>query len=142
MVLEHWGGDAPLLARVRLVEPSAFMKVSALGVEEQRVNVIADFVDPPEKWRALGDGFRVEARIIISEAENVLQIPVGALFREGEDWAVFVADARRAVLRRVKVGRRNEFQAEILDGLEGRESVIVHPSDKVGDGVSVRRRSS
>jgi HlyD family secretion protein len=140
ILLEHWGGDAPLLARVRLVEPSAFLKISALGVEEQRVNVIADFVDPPEKWRALGDGFRVEARIVISEGADVLQIPVGALFRDGTEWAVFVAANKRAALRRITLGRRNELQAEILAGLTEGETVIVHPGDKVRDGVPIRRR--
>ena len=142
ILLEHWGGDAPLHARVRLVEPSAFMKVSALGVEEQRVNVIADLVDPPEKWRSLGDGFRVEARIIVSEGENILQIPVGALFRRGGDWAVFTTRPGRAMLRTVKIGRRNDQQAEVVDGVTEKETVIVHPGDKVRDGVAIKPRSN
>lgn len=140
ILLEHWGGDAPLHARVRLVEPSAFMKVSALGVEEQRVNVIADFTDPPAMWRTLGDGFRVEARIIVSEGASVLQIPVGALFRRGNDWAVFVADGGKAELRTVKIGRRNDQQAEVIEGLKEKDTIVVHPGDKVRDGVAIKPR--
>ncbi len=93
VIVEHWGGDAPLLGRVRMVEPAAFLKISALGVEEQRVNVIADFVDPPENRATLGDAYRIEARIVISEADNVLKVSAGALFRHGEEWAVFAASA-------------------------------------------------
>jgi HlyD family secretion protein len=136
--LENWGGDRALLARVRLVEPSAFMKVSALGVEEQRVNIIADFVDPPEQWRALGDGYRVEARIVISEADAVLKVPVGAIFRRESGWAVFTAERGRARLRAVTIGRRNEREAELLAGMTERQSVIAHPGDKVRDGIAIR----
>ena len=142
VLVEHWGGEAPLLGRVRLVEPSAFLKVSALGVEEQRVNVIADFVDPPEKRPTLGDAYRIETRIVISEAENVLKIPVSALFRRDEEWAAFVADHGRAILRPVTIGRRNELEAEILSGLKENESVLVHPSDKIQNRTRVRERKS
>jgi HlyD family secretion protein len=117
VLVEHWGSDAPLLGRVRLIEPAAFLKISALGVEEQRVNVIADFVDPPEKRRALGDAYRIEARIVISEADNVLKVPAAALFRRGEEWAVFVADHGRASLRAIKIGRRNDLEAEVVGGV-------------------------
>ena len=89
VLLEHWGGDEPLNGQVRLVEPSAFTKISTLGVEEQRVNVIVDLVDPPQQREALGDGFRVEARIVVAEAADVLKAPTSALFRVGDDWAVF-----------------------------------------------------
>jgi HlyD family secretion protein len=138
--LEHWGGDAPLLGRVRLVEPSGFLKISALGVEEQRVNVIVDFAEPVEKRPTLGDAFRVEARIVIWQGDDVLKLPVGALFREGDDWAVFVVTDGRAKLRRVKIGQRNDLEAEVTDGLAPETKVIVHPSDKVRDGGSVRLR--
>jgi HlyD family secretion protein len=116
--------------------------VSALGVEEQRVNVIADFVDPPEKRPTLGDAYRIEARIVISEAENVLKIPVSALFRRGEEWAAFVADHGRAVLRPVRIGRRNELEAEILSELKENEPVLVHPSDKIQNRTRIRERKS
>ncbi len=132
--IEDWGGDAPLAARVRRVEPSGFTKISALGVEEQRVNVIADFA---EAVPALGDGYRVEARIVVWEGADVLQVPGSALFRRGDAWHVFVLEAGRARLRRVEVGRRATFETEIRDGLEPGETVILHPSDRVADGVRV-----
>lgn len=142
VLVEHWGGDAPLLGRVRLIEPAAFLKVSALGVEEQRVNVIADFVDSPEMYRALGDAYRIEARIVISEADNILKVPAAALFRRGEEWAVFVADHGRAVLRPVKIGRRNDLEAEVLGGVNENETVLVHPSDKIQDMTRIQERKS
>lgn len=137
VLVEHWGGDAPLLGRVRLIEPSAFLKISALGVEEQRVNVIADFIDPPEKRATLGDAYRIEARIVVSEADNVLKVPVGALFRRGEEWAIFVSERGRARLRPVKIGRRNDLEAEVLSGLEENENLITHPNDKLRDGAKI-----
>jgi HlyD family secretion protein len=131
VMLEHWGGDEPLLGQVRLVEPSGFMKRSALGVEEQRVNVIIDFVDPPEKRLRLGDAYRVEARIVIWSKDNVLKVPSGSLFRRGEDWAVFVIEEGRAQLRRVEVGRSNALETEVIAGLEEGTQVILHPGDKI-----------
>ena len=137
--LEQWGGQQRLLGRVRLVEPSAFTKVSALGVEEQRVWVIID-LDRGQKPSTLADGFRVEARIVVWEQEDVFQVPTGALFRSGDDWAVFVAENGRAQLRVIKLGQRNSLQAQVLDGLNADTQVILHPSDKVRDGVRVRSR--
>jgi HlyD family secretion protein len=142
VLVEHWGGDAPLLGRVRLIEPAAFLKISALGVEEQRVNVIADFVDSPKTYRALGDAYRIEARVVISEAHDVLKVPVAALFRRGEEWAVFVADHGRAVLRPVKIGRRNDLEAEVLSGVSENETVLVHPSDRIQNATRIRERKS
>ncbi len=132
--LEQWGGDAPLQGRVRLVEPAAFTKISALGVEEQRVNVIIDFVDPPQDRDGLGDGYRIEARITVWESPSVLAIPTGALFRHAGSWAVFTIDANRAGIRDVEIGHRNGEQAEVLSGLDEGESVVVYPSDRVHDG--------
>lgn len=140
VVLEHWGGDAPLHGRVRVIEPSGFTKVSALGVEEQRVNIIIDLDDEPAKRAALGDGYRVEARIVIWEAEDVLQVPAGALFRIGADWAVFVVGDDRAELRIVEVGRNNGVAAQILKGLKAGDNVILHPSDRITAGTSVVAR--
>lgn len=128
------GGDGGLRARVRLVEPSGFTKVSPLGVEEQRVNVIGDFVDPPGR---LGDRYRVEARIVLWEGEDVLKVPAGALFRASGGWAVFTVEDGRARLRGVQAGHRNPDQAEILAGLKEGAVVIVHPSDAVKDGARV-----
>lgn len=138
--LEHWGGGESLRGRVRLVEPAAFLKVSALGVEEQRVNVIVDFMDPPEKWRALGDGYRVEARIVIWEGDNVLKVPAGALFRHGNGWAVFRVEQGEAHVRPVRVGRSNGLETEVLEGLEENDRVILHPSDRIKEGTAVTPR--
>ena len=140
VLLEHWGGEKPLEGHVRLVEPAGFTKTSALGVEEQRVNVIIDF-RLPEKYRgAVGDAFRVEARIVIWEGRDVLQVPAGALFRHGDGWAVFVMEDGKAVLRPVKVGHNNGLEAEILGGLEAGERVVIHPGDKIKDGVAISPR--
>jgi HlyD family secretion protein len=135
--LERWGGEHPLEARVRLVEPSGFTKFSALGVEEQRVNVIADFVDPVEKRATLGDGFRVEARIVTWEGDHVLQVPAGSLFQRGNRWQTFVIVHGRARLREVEVGRSNGLATEVRGGLTEGERVVVYPGDKVSDGVRV-----
>lgn len=137
VILEQWGGPEPLLARVRLVEPAAFTKISALGVEEQRVYVIADLDAPPEKRPTLGDSYRVEARIVVWESASALRVPAGALFRRGGRWHTFVVADGRARLRRVEVGRSNGVQAEVLSGLAEGERVVMYPGDKVGDGVRV-----
>ena len=138
VVIENWGGPSPLRARVRMVEPYAFTKLSALGIEEQRVNVMADFVDSSE---GLGDGYRVDVRIVLWESPSVLQAPASALFRSGTDWAVFVVQAGRAQLRTVEVGHRNGSAAEITKGLEaGTEVVLYAPNDlRDGSRIAVRR---
>lgn len=139
--IERYGGGQPLDGRVRLIEPSAFTKISALGVEEQRVNVVIDLASSSDQWRTLGDGYRVEARIIVHEEQDAVKVPAGALFREGERWAVFVLDGGKAKKRVVEVGRRNGVEATVAKGLEVAELVVVYPSDAVKDGVRVRRRS-
>ncbi len=135
--LEQWGGAEPLAARVRWVEPSAFTKVSALGVEEQRVYVVVDFTDPLEKRPTLGDNYRVEARIVTWEANNLLTAPAGALFQRNGTWQCFVDDGGRARLRMIKVGHGNGIATEIVDGLSEGDRVIVYPGDKIADGVRV-----
>jgi HlyD family secretion protein len=135
VLVEHWGGEQALLARVRLVEPAAFTKISALGVEEQRVNVIADLVQPPP---TLGDGYRVEARIVVWQAEDVLQVPVSALSRCADAWCVFVVVNGAARRRQVAVGQRNGFAAEVRSGLRDGEAVILHPSEHIDDGSRVQ----
>ncbi len=143
-LIEHWGGDEVLEARVRRVEPSGFTKISALGVEEQRVNVILDFVDPRTAWGALGDGYRVEVAVVLWEDEDVLQVPTSALFRhrrDGEDaWAVFRVVDGEAVLTPVKVGHRTALAAEVVSGLSEGDTVVVHPSDSILDGTEVESR--
>lgn len=139
-VLERWGGEAPLQGRVRLVEPAAFTKISALGVEEQRVNVIIDFADPPEVRVGLGDAYRVEARIVVWESADVLKVPTGALFRHADSWAVFVIADGRAAARDVTIGKRNAQEAQVLSGLAEGETIVVYPSDKVRAGVRVEPR--
>ncbi|HEX9184873.1 MAG TPA: HlyD family efflux transporter periplasmic adaptor subunit, partial [Burkholderiales bacterium] len=127
-------GVPPLRAIVRLVEPAAFTKVSALGVEEQRVNIVFDFDGPLDKVWTIGDGFRVEAHIVTHRVEDAVKVPVGALFREGEGWAVFVADGSRAVKRSVKVPRRSGAEAMVEEGLRPGDRVVVYPSDALRDG--------
>ena len=147
--IERWGGDAPLAGKVRLVEPAAFTKISALGVEEQRVNVLIDIASPPERWRALGDGYRVGVRIVALARDDALRVPVSAVFPStrapaGEDgaraMAVFVVDGGRARLRTVEVGGRNGEDAWIVSGLRAGERVIVYPGDAVTDGGRVEAR--
>lgn len=132
--LEQWGGAAPLAARVRLVEPSAFTKVSALGVEEQRVYVVADFTDPLEQRPTLGDNYRVEARIVTWEHPDVLHVPSGALFQQAGATQTFVFAGGRARLRTVRAGHSNGVEVEILDGLRAGDQVVVYPGDQVTDG--------
>lgn len=135
--LHQWGGEKPLEGIVRVVEPSGFTKVSALGVEEQRVNVIIDLTEPRETYHGLGDGYRVDARIVVWEGEQVLKVPTGALFRNEGGWAVFVVESGRAELRRIRLGRRNGLEAQVLDGLDEHEQVIVYPGDRISDGARV-----
>ena len=140
ILLEYWGGPRPLEARVRLVEPAGFLKISALGVEEQRVWVIADFVSPRSEWQNLGDAYRVEARIVTWETNNAVNVPTGALFRQQDDWAVFKIQGNHAYLQRIQIGHRSENEAEVLGGIVEGDSVILHPSDRVSHGVALRRR--
>lgn len=138
--LEHWGGDRVLQGRVKIVEPSAFTKISTLGVEEQRVNVIVSLVDPPQERMELGDGFRVEARIVVAEAEEVLKVPTSALFRVGDKWAVYRAVDGVAYEQIVEIGLENGLEAEIRSGLSPGDSVIMHPGDEVSNGIKIRER--
>jgi len=140
VLFERWGGDSPLSGKVRVVEPTAFTKISSLGVEEQRVLVLADITSLPESWQSLGDGYRVEASFIIWEGKNVLQVPASALFRKGNGWAVFVMENKRARQRQVVVGHRNGLTAEIVSGLSEGELVIIHPDESIKDGTRVRLR--
>lgn len=137
VILEQWGGSAPLTARVRYIEPSAFTKISALGVEEQRVYVVADFLDPIEARAALGDNYRVEARVVTWENSAALRAPAGALFQRQGTWHAFVVDGGRARWRTVSVGKTNGVQAEVLKGLAEGERVVVYPGDKIADGARV-----
>jgi HlyD family secretion protein len=138
--IEQWGGEGTLHGRVRRVEPSGFTKISALGVEEQRVNTIIDFEGPPNDRRNLGDGYRVEVRIIVSSRQNVLKVPTSSLIRHGSDWAVYVVQDDRASRRVVQLGQRNGLEAEVTGGLNGDERIIAYPSDSVADGVKVVAR--
>jgi HlyD family secretion protein len=133
--LEGWGGNHPLRAKVRLVEPSGFTKISALGVEEKRVNVIADFIDPPD---GLGDGYRVEAQIVTWEASDVVKIPGSATFRDRDGWSAFVMGRGSARRRTVQIGHRNQAEAEITRGIAAGEQVILYPSNQLHDGDRVR----
>jgi HlyD family secretion protein len=137
---KRWGGEGTLEGMVRVVEPSGFTKISSLGVEEQRVLIIADITSTAEMWRMLGDGYRLEAHFVIWEGKDVLQVPASALFRAGNDWAVFVSEKGRAAKRFVEVGRQNGLAAEIISGLKANEKVIAHPDDAISDGTRIRNR--
>jgi HlyD family secretion protein len=140
VIIDRWGGEGTLAGRVQRVEPAGFLKISALGVEEQRVNVIVDFVDPREKRAALGDGFRVEVRVVIWEGADAITVPTASLFRRQGEWSVFVINGDVLKLRTVKVGQRNEQAAQILEGLSPGERVVAYPGESLSDGTKVRTR--
>lgn len=140
VIIENWGGDKPLAGKVLRVEPLGKTKVSALGIEEQRVDVVIDFTGPRARWEKLGHGFRVETRIVLWEADKVLKVPLSAVFRVGDRWAVFVAAGSRARRRIVQIGRRTSLEAVVAGGLKAGERVVVHPSDRIIDGVRVAQR--
>jgi len=137
-IIEQWGGDKTLDARVRRIEPAGFTKISALGVEEQRVNVILDFVNPAAAWAALGDAYRVEVRIVLWESPSVLLVATSALFRVGESWAVFTVEEDRARRVLVTLGHQTGQQAEVVSGLSEGARVILHPVDTLTDGARVK----
>ena len=136
--LEQWGGPVPLEGKVRLVEPAAFTKYSALGVEEQRVNVVVDITSPRESWRSLGDNFRVEARVITWESAGALKVPVSGLFRQGNAWAAFVVRAGKAVLVPVKAGKSSGAEIQVVEGLTEGDEVILYPGDRIKPGQRVK----
>jgi HlyD family secretion protein len=134
---ERWGGDTALEGVVRSVEPRATTEVSALGVEEQRVQVVAEIISSPGQWDRLGTGYRVLSRFVVWEGERVLQVPSGALFRTQDGWAAFAVEEGRASLRSVTVGVRSGLKTQVLDGLEEGQAVIVHPEASIEEGVLV-----
>jgi HlyD family secretion protein len=140
VLFERWGGEKPLEGRVRVIEPAGFTKVSSLGVEEQRVNVIVDFTSPSELRQKLGDGYRLDTTFIVWETKDALQVPASALFRRGDGWALFVVENGRAKLIDVEIGKRNGLSAEIVKGLSEGTFVITNPEDEVRDGVRVSMR--
>ena len=140
VLFDRWGGEQPLEGIVRIIEPVGFTKISALGVEEQRVLIISDFTSPADLWQRLGDSYRVEARFILWHQEDVLQVPASSLFRYQQGWAVFIIDGKRTKRREVKVGQRNGLLAQILEGVKEGETVINHPSDEVEEGRRVKVR--
>ncbi|MEC7521630.1 MAG: efflux RND transporter periplasmic adaptor subunit [Myxococcota bacterium] len=139
VIVERWGGD-PLDAHVRLIEPSAFTRTSALGVEEQRINVVIDLDSPGEAWQRLGDGYRVETQIVIWEEADVLRVPANAVFRHAGGWAVYAIEGGVARLTPVETGRRNGLEVQILGGVEEGDRLVAHPSDQVTDGTPVEAR--
>jgi len=140
VLIESWGGGPPLNGVVRRVEPFGFTKVSALGIEEQRVNVVIDFSDAPDRWARLGHGYRVEPRIVLAEAAAVLKVPQAALFREQGQWAVFVDDGGRAALRNVELGLENGLEAQVVKGLAAGERVVLQPGGRITAGVALKPR--
>jgi HlyD family secretion protein len=139
-LIKRWGGTEDITAQVRVVSPSGFTKISALGVEEQRVNIYMNFIDGPAKWRGLGDAFRVEASIIVDRSDDTLFVPISALFRFEGQWSVFQVVDGVAVRQAVEVGRMNDQIAEVLSGIADGDQMVVHPGSGVVDGVRVERR--
>lgn len=138
--IERWGGGDELHGSVRNVEPSAFTKLSALGVEEQRVNVIVTITEKADAWQGLGDGYRVETRIVVWQSSDALKVPAGALHRRGDAWAVFVVDGEVVHERTVELGHRAGLEVEVLSGMVPGQRLVLHPSDRVHDGVHVAAR--
>ena len=138
--IDGWGGP-PINGRVTRVDPAGFLKVSALGIEEQRVRVTFDLVDPPETWSRLGHDYRVIVHVTTWSGDGILTVPVGALFRKGDDWAVFVVRDGRARITAIRIGHRNNRIAEITSGLAAGDAVVLHPSDRVSDGTRIAERS-
>lgn len=141
VLIERWGGSTPLRGVVRLVEPSGFTKISALGVEEQRVNVIIDFEDPRGAFEQLGDRYRVEVRVVVWDSGDALRVPISSLVREGSGWAVFAIRDGRAVRTPIEIGQRSDTEAEVLNGLAPGVPVIAFPGDDIADGVAVEPRA-
>jgi HlyD family secretion protein len=137
--VERWGG-APLSAHVRTVEPAAFTRLSALGVEEQRVPVVIDLDEPHDRWAALGDGFRVEVHVTVAEKTKVVQVPLASVFRQGAGWGVYVAREGRARIVPVKLGIRSDVAVEIESGLAEGEEVLVHPGERITEGLRITSR--
>jgi HlyD family secretion protein len=138
--IDRWGGEGELAAHVRLLEPSAFTRISALGVEEQRVNAIIDLDDPRERWAALGDGYRVEVHIVVWQGDDVLRIPSSAVFRREERWSTFVIEDGIAHLTEIEIGHRGRDEVEVLSGVPEGATVVVYPGERVEDGVEVVAR--
>lgn len=141
VLVEAWGGPGTLAGVVRRVEPFGYTKVSALGIEEQRVTVRIELTEAHERWRRLGHGYRVEPHIVLWESRDVLRVPASALFRNGDQWAVFVEQQGRAVLRNVQLGNQNGLHAQIVKGLEADEHIVIHPNDRIADGVRILARA-
>jgi HlyD family secretion protein len=125
---------------IKRIDPAGFLKVSALGIEEQRVRVTIDLVDPPATWARLGHDYRVVVHVTIWKADNALTVPLGALFRKGDEWAIFVVREGRVRTAAVQIGHRNARTAEVLSGLAPGDEVVLHPSDRISDGVRVAQR--
>lgn len=141
VLIENWGGDAPLEGRISRIEPFGFTKISALGIEEQRVNVIVELTSDYQRWRRLGHGYQVDASVILWAQNEVLNVPLTALFRYKEAWAVYVTKDGKAHLRSVEVGRKNRQVAQILSGLNQDEWVVAHPDNRISDGTGIETRS-
>jgi HlyD family secretion protein len=135
--IDHWGGDRPLAARVRNVDPSGFTKISALGVEEQRVRVILDLTAPAKEWTALGDNFRVGVHIVPWESKDVLTLPSAALFRKGDAWATYAVDGNTIQLRRLELGQQSADLAEVKNGVQAGDRVVLRPSESLREGMKV-----
>ena len=139
-LIDHWGGPGTLNGRVRLVEPASFLKVSALGVDEQRVNVFIELLDPPARWDRLGDAYAMNVRIVTDERAGIVKVPAGAVFRDRDQWGVFLVEGNRARLRPVTIGLRSEQDVEVAAGVAEGEELVLHPTTTIVDGARIVRR--
>ena len=140
VAIEEWGGESHLNGIVDKVEPFGYTKVSSLGIEEQRVDVIINLTDSHDRWQSLGHGYQVEARVILWHQDDVLKLPITSLFRVNGDWSVFVVENERASLRNVQIGKKNAFEVQVLAGVEQGDQVILHPSNQIKQGVLIAQR--
>lgn len=142
VVIQEWGGETDLQGIVKKVEPFGYTKVSSLGIEEQRVDVIIDFTDAKEKLQSLGHGYQVESKVILWQDENILKVPVTSLFRVDGEWSLFVIEDERAVIRKLQIGKMNALEAQVISGVAEGEKVILHPSNQINQGSLVAERNA
>jgi HlyD family secretion protein len=140
VLITNWGGDDPLIGIVSLVEPIGFKKISALGIEEQRVNVIVNIQSDFSEWQRLGHGYQLDVDILLSESKNVLTVPITALFREQQKWAIYAVVDERVEKRHLTLGNMNHFFAEVMSGMEENQAYVLHPNDQIATGIRVTQR--
>jgi HlyD family secretion protein len=142
VLITNWGGDKPLIGKVTLVEPIGFKKISALGIEEQRVNVIVNIQSDFSEWQRLGHAYQLDVDILLSESIDALTIPITALFRDQQKWAIYAVVGGRVEKRHITIGDMNHYLAEVVSGLDENDAYVLHPNDQIASGVRVSPRAN